>query len=90
MVIEGLDGLPRLSLQIGGASDQSFNEQQQDQLDQLGQLEQLDQHGQLQQLEQLQQLQLEIEGGVGEKEEGDGGREILTSFLDQLEEENRR
>ena len=83
-MIEGLDGLPRLSLQIGGASDQSFNEQQQDQLDQLGQL------GQLQQLEQLQQLQLEIEGGVGEKEEGDGGREILTSFLDQLEEENRR
>ena len=80
-MIEGLDGLPRLSLQIGGASDQSFNEQQQDQLDQLGQL---------QQLEQLQQLQLEIEGGVGEKEEGDGGREILTSFLDQLEEENRR
>ena len=77
-MIEGLDGLPRLSLQIGGASDQSFNEQQQDQL------------GQLEQLGQLQQLQLEIEGGVGEKEEGDGGREILTSFLDQLEEENRR
>ena len=83
-MIEGLDGLPRLSLQIGGASDQSFNEQQQDQPEQLGQL------GKLQQLEQLQQLQLEIEGGVGEKEEGDGGREILTSFLDQLEEENRR
>ena len=72
VLIEGVDGFGRLSLQMGGSSDHSFDEQQ------------------LDQLEQLQQLQLEVEneGGLGEDEED--GSEILGSFLDQLEEENRR
>ena len=72
VLIEGVDGFGRLSLQMGGSSDHSFDEQQ------------------LEQLEQLQQLQLEVEneGGLGEDEED--GSEILGSFLDQLEEENRR
>ena len=74
VLIEGLDGFPRLSLQMGGSSDHSFDDQQQ-----LGQLEQL---------EQLQQLQLELEEDLEEEEED--GSEILASFLDQLEEENKR
>ena len=75
VLIEGVDGFGRLSLQMGGSSDHSFDEQQLEQLEQL---------------EQLQQLHLEVEneGGLGEDEED--GSEILGSFLDQLEEENRR
>ena len=74
VLIEGLDGFPRLSLQMGGSSDHSFDDQQQ--------LEQLEQLG------QLQQLQLALEEDLGEEEED--GSEILASFLDQLEEKNKR
>ena len=81
VLIEGVDGFGRLSLQMGGSSDHSFDEQQ------LGQIEQLDQLKQLEQLQQLQ-LQIEDEGDSGEDEED--GSEILGSFLDTLEEENRR
>ena len=84
VLIEGVDGFGRLSLQMGGSSDHSFDEQQ------LGQIDQLEQLDQLEQIEQLQQLQLQIEdeGDSGEDEED--GSEILGSFLDTLEEENRR
>ena len=75
VLIEGVDGFGRLSLQMGGSSDHSFDEQQ---------LEQLEQQDQLQQL----QLQIEDEGDLDEDEED--GSEILGSFLDKLEEENRR
>ena len=81
VLIEGVDGFGRLSLQMGGSSDHSFDEQQ------LGQIEQLDQ---LKQLEQLQQLQLQIEDERDSGEDEEDGREILGSFLDTLEEENRR
>ena len=81
VLIEGVDGFGRLSLQMGGSSDHSFDEQQ------LGQIEQLDQ---LEQLEQLQQLQLQIEDERDSGEDEEDGSEILGSFLDTLEEENRR
>ena len=81
VLIEGVDGFGRLSLQMGGSSDHSFDEQQ------LGQIEQLDQ---LKQLEQLQQLQLQIEDERDSGEDEEDGSEILGSFLDTLEEENRR
>ena len=78
VLIEGVDGFGRLSLQMGGSSDHSFDEQQ------LGQIEQLDQ------LKQLQQLQLQIEDERDSGEDEEDGSEILGSFLDTLEEENRR
>ena len=81
VLIEGVDGFGRLSLQMGGSSDHSFDEQQ------LGQIEQLDQ---LEQLEQLKQLQLQIEDERDSGEDEEDGSEILGSFLDTLEEENRR
>ena len=81
VLIEGVDGFGRLSLQMGGSSDHSFDEQQH------GQIEQLDQ---LEQLEQLQQLQLQIEDERDSGEDEEDGSEILGSFLDTLEEENRR
>ena len=80
-LIEGVDGFGRLSLQMGGSSDHSFDEQQH------GQIEQLDQ---LEQLEQLKQLQLQIEDERDSGEDEEDGSEILGSFLDTLEEENRR
>ena len=80
VLIEGVDGFGRLSLQLGGSSDDhSFDEQQ---------LEQLEQQEQLEQLQRLQ-LQIEDEEVLGEEEVEDGS-EILGSFLDKLEEENRR
>ena len=81
VLIEGVDGFGRLSLQMGGSSDHSFDEQQH------GQIEQLDQ---LEQLEQLQLLQLQIEDERDSGEDEEDGSEILGSFLDTLEEENRR
>ena len=81
VLIEGVDGFGRLSLQMGGSSDHSFDEQQH------GQIEQLDQ---LEQLEQLKQLQLQIEDERDSGEDEEDGSEILGSFLDTLEEENRR
>ena len=76
MLIEGVNGFGGLNLQLGVSRENSMGQRFNEEKKPL----------QLKRLERLERLQLELDGDEGEED----GSEILTSFLDQLEEENRR
>ena len=80
VLIEGVNGFRGLNLQLGVSRDHKLDNS-------MGQrFNEEKKPLQLKRLERLERLQLELDGDEGEED----GSEILTSFLDQLEEENRR
>ena len=80
VLIEGVNGFGGLNLQLGVSRDHTLENS-------MGQrFNEEKKPLQLKRLERLERLQLELDGDEGEED----GSEILTSFLDQLEEENRR
>ena len=80
MLIEGVNGFGGLNLQLGVSRDPTLENS-------MGlRFNEEKKPLQLKRLERLERLQLELDGDEGEED----GSEILTSFLDQLEEENRR
>ena len=80
VLIEGVNGFGGLNLQLGVSRDHKLDNS-------MGQrFNEEKKPLQLKRLERLERLQLELDGDEGEED----GSEILTSFLDQLEEENRR